>query len=434
MGIVFYGNSQESLTMMQAIEKALKNNFDVRLVEGNYSISKKQNTWGNAGMSPTFSLNIGNTATLQDNSNNPASFIPGVVFSDNLQPSLNMNWTIFSGFGIRITKAQFEQLEAQTKGNVIIVIENTIYDVILAYYTAVVQEQKLKVLEDLLNYSKEKLNYYKLKNQFGINTSFDLLEFENQVYTDSSNYLLQELALKNAKRNLNLIMAEGIDLNYQLIDSLEANFNNPDFEDIKQQMVGNNQNLKNQYINYQLQEINLNAKKSAYYPVVSLSLGVAPSVGYFRLFGDEGFSSSTNTMSYTGAINLKYDIFQGWNRKRNSEIATIQLDMAALEIEQMTLSLSHQLKGFHDLYNARTAVEKMAQLRMDNANRLWELGKDKYDLGLINIFNLNDIKLSYEQAVLSYYDRLFELLESHYDLMRISGGISQEFNIPGNID
>lgn len=434
MWISQLGFSQDQLSVFGAIEKALTNNFEIQLIENNYQISKLQNSWGQAGMIPTFSISIGNTASLQDNTNNPATFFPGVLFNDNLQTSLNMNWTIFSGFGIRINKARFDQLQEQTKGNAIVIIENVIHDVILAYYTAVVQERKLSVMNGLLDYSKEKLKYYEIKAEYGINTSFDLLNFENQVLTDSSNYLLQELAFYNAQRNLNLLMAEEIEKTYSFTDSLGFNYETSTYDDLKNKMMSNNQNLKNQYINYQLQELNLNAKQSAFYPVVSMSLGTTPSVGYFRLFGDEGFSSSTNSWSHTGTINVKYDIFQGWNRKRNSEIAQIQLDMATIQIEQLDLNLQNQLKGFYELYQTRTKVEDMSMKRLKYADQLWQLGRDKYDLGLINIFNLNDIKLTYEQAVLNYYDRLFELMQSHYDLLRITGGIAQEYKIAESFD
>lgn len=428
------GFAQDELTVFGAIEKALTNNYDIKLVDQNYQVSKLQNSWGQAGMVPTFYINVSNVASLQDNTNNPATFFPGVLFNDNLQASLNMSWTIFNGFGIRINKERFDQMQTQTKGNAIVVIENTIYDVILAYYTAVVQERKLNVMSDLLNYSKEKLEYYRLKSDMGINTSFDLLEFENLVLTDSSNYLLQELSFQNAQRNLNLIMAADVETTYSLTDSLGFPNQAKTYTELKESMVANNQNLKNQFINYELQELNVKAQKSAYYPIVTLNLSTTPSVGYFRLFGDEGFSSSTNAWSHTGNINLRYNIFQGWNRKRNSEIAAIQLDMAGLQVEQLTLNLSHQLKGFYELYQTRIKVESMSLKRMEHANKLWELGREKYDLGLINVFNLNDIKLAYEQTLLNYYDRLFELLQSHYDLMRLTGGISQEFKISENFD
>lgn len=429
----YSSTAQEELSVFQAIEKALRNNYDIQLVTGNYEVSALQNSWGQAGMIPTFSINLGNTASLQDNTNNPATFFPGVLFSDNFQASLNMSWTIFSGFGVQINKERFDQLQLQTKGNGIIVIENTIYDVILAYYTALVQDRKLDVLADLLAYSLKKLNYHRLKNEVGISTSFDLLEFENQILTDSTNFILQELSYANAQRNLNLLMAEtDIEQKYQLTDSLEFDANLEAFESLKSQMVANNQNLQNQYINYELQELNLRAQKSAFYPIVTLNMSATPSVGYFRLFGDEGFSASTNAWVNTGTINVRYDIFQGWNRKRNSEIAMIQRDMAGLQIEQLQQSLTHQLKGIYELYSVRKKVEQMSRQRIDHAVKLWDLGKDKYELGLINVFNLNDIKLSYQQAILSYYDRLFELLQTHYDLMRITGGISQEYNLREN--
>ena len=387
--------SQSDLTVQQAIEKALVNNYQIKMVTANVEVSQMQNTLSNAGMIPTFSVNATNSANLSDNTNNPASFFPGKVFSDNLQMSLDMNWTIFNGFGLRINKQRFEQLEAQTKGNSIVVIENTIYDVIVAYYTAVVQKQKLEIVKDLLEYSKNKLEYFRLKNEIGISSSFDLLEFENQVLADSSNILLQEMALTNAKRNLNLLMSEGIELDYELVD--ELNFNTPSmtYGELQNSMMSNNQNIKNQYFNLALQELNIKAQKSAYYPVVSLNLGVSPSVGYFQLLGDQGFSSNTNSLNYYGNISARYTLFNGWNRKRNVEISEIQYEITNLQTEELKLNLNHQLKGVFEMYETQSKIKNLSFKRVNNAETIWLLGKEKYDLGLINVFNLNDIKLAY---------------------------------------
>jgi len=420
--------SQADLSVAQAVAKALENNYQIKLIQTNVQVSELKNNWGTAGMIPTFSLNLGNSANLADNSNNPASFFPGVVFSDNLKFSLDMNWTIFNGFGIRINKQKFEQLETQTKGNAIVVIENTIYETIIAYYTAIVQSRKLQVVNNLLNFSKDKLDYFKLKSDFGTSTSFDLLEFENLVLTDSSNVLVQELALKNAKRNLNLLMAEGVATEYNLTDKLEFTIANVTYDDLLKTMLESNQNIKNQYYNLELQDLNQQAQKSAYYPVITLGLGASPSVGYIELLGDQGFSTNTNALNYYGTINAKYTLFNGWNRKRNTEISRIQYDAANLQVDELKLKLSHQLKSIYELYQMQTKIESMTYKMVKHAEQLWELGKEKYDLGLINVFNLNDIKSAYQRTVLSYFDRLFEVLKTHYDLLRISGQISQEFN------
>ncbi len=431
---VSLGFSQEDLTVAQAIEKALENNYQIKLVKSNYEVSQVQNSWGMAGMVPTFGINLNNMTNISDNTNNPASFFPGVVLNDNFQATLDMTWTVFSGFGIRINKERFEQLEEQTKGNAIVVIENTVYDVIIAYYTAVTQERKLDIFKDMLSFSNEKLDYFKLKNEIGTNTSIDLLEFKNQVLTDSTNFLLQRLSFVNAKRNLNLVMAEDIEASYRLIDKLEFEIPEANYGQLQDQMLSNNQNLKNQFINYELQELNTQAQKSAYYPVVTVGLGATPSVGYFQLFGDNAFSANTNSLQYYGTISARYTLFDGWKRKRNVQISEIQRDMAEMQIEDLKLNLSHQLRGVFELYQTQNMVEDMALEKIGHSKQLWDLGVDQYDLGLINIFNLNDIKLSYESAMLNYYDRLFDLLKTHYDLMRITGGISQEYKIESSLD
>ena len=350
----------QDLSMSAALEKGLKNNFDIQLIAANYEVSKTQNSWGMAGMIPTFSLGINNNTSIQDNTNNPATFFPGVLLIDNLQASLDMNWTVFSGFGIRINKERFDKLQAQTKGNAIVVIESTIYDIIMAYYTAVVQERKLTVLRDLLDYSRRKLDYFKMKSDIGVAPSIDLLEFENQLLNDSTNYLLQQLSYRNALRNLNMTLGEDVEELYELSDSLKVDTPNSTYEDLKNEMVVNNSNLKNQLINIELKELEERSKKAAYYPIIAVGLSTSPSIGYFRLFGDNGFSANTNAWSTGANVSLRYDLCQGWNRKRNSQIAQIQTEIALMENEQFKLQLNHQLRGLFELYQIRNKVEIMA--------------------------------------------------------------------------
>jgi len=75
----------------------------------------------------------------------------------------------------------------------------------------------------------------------------------------------------------------------------------------------------------------------------------------------------------------------------------------------------------------QTKIEDMTMKRVLNVKELWQIGQEKYDLGLINVFNLNDIKLQFEQATLAYYDRLFDLLKTHYDLLRVTGQMTQKY-------
>ncbi|MBI3133776.1 MAG: TolC family protein [Bacteroidetes bacterium] len=422
-------SAQEDLSLAQAIEKALANNYQIKLVKANYDISQIQNTWGMAGMVPTISLNANNSNNLTDNTNNPATFFPGVVLTDNLNASLDMSWTVFSGFGIRINKERYDQLEEQTKGNVIVAIESTIYDVIIAYFSAVTQGRKLDILRQMLNFSKSKFDYFQLKSDMGLQPSIELLEFKNQVLTDSSNFLMQQLAFSNAKRNLNLEMGDLVETSYNLTDSIEFDVPTATWQELYAYMIANNQNIKNQYIAMEIQRLNTEQKQAVLYPTLTLNVGATPSVGRIELFGDQAFTTNTNSMNYYGNFALRYTLFNGYARQRNIEIAKVQENIASLQTDDLILTLSHNLRAIFELYQTQSKVEDMSLERVKNGKMFWEMGIEDYNMGNLRLFELNDIKLRYEQAVLNYYDRLFDLLKTHFDLMRLTGSISQEYNV-----
>lgn len=421
--------SQEDLSLARAVEKALQNNYQIQLVKANYDIAQIQNTWGIAGMVPTISLNVNNANNLTDNTNNPATFFPGVVLTDNLNASVDLSWTVFSGFGIRINKARYDQLEEQTRGNVMVAIESTIYDVIIAYFSTVTQARKMGILKEMLTFSKSKYDYYQLKADMGVQPSIELLEFKNQVLIDSSNFLLQQLAFKNAGRNLNLEMGEPVENEYTLTDSIEFDVPKATWQELYDYMIANNQNIKNQYIAMEIQRLNTEQKEAAMYPTVTLNLGATPSVGRIELFGDQPFTTNTNSMNYYGNVALRYTLFNGYARQRNIEIARVQENIASLQTDDLILTLSHNLRAIFELYQTQAKVEDMSLERVKNGKLFWEMGIQDYNMGSLRLFELNDIKLRYEQAVLNYYDRLFDLLKTHFDLMRLTGTISQEYKI-----
>ena len=148
---IHYCFSQEiqNLSAKEAVFISLKNNYAIQISAAQQRISEKNNTWSEAGLYPTISLNIGANTTVQDNTNNPFTFTPGVILSTNLSPNLSLNMNLFSGFAVRISKQRLVQLESQSKGNAIAVIESTVLEVLRAYYQALAQKEKLNALNEL---------------------------------------------------------------------------------------------------------------------------------------------------------------------------------------------------------------------------------------------------------------------------------------------
>src|ERR1700752_1130767 len=105
LGLILFGLTtgvfaQDVLTIEDAIKIGLEKNYSVLISKNEQEISKAQNNFGNAGMSPTVTLNAGiNAASL----NSHQEFNTGVVQdktgaqSNNIAASVNANWIVFDG-------------------------------------------------------------------------------------------------------------------------------------------------------------------------------------------------------------------------------------------------------------------------------------------------------------------------------------------------
>ena len=201
----FFNVCQDSLSLSEAIAIGLEKNYDIRLTIKNVEIKTLFNNWGEAGRLPQATISAGQNNSLSDQRNNPISFAPYLFLSNDLNGAANLSWTLFNGFGVKANKTKLEQLQMQSENTATLAIENTIHGIILAYYQAKMQLEQLSLLQNILKLTKEKYVQQQIKSEIGIGVKFDLLQFEGNLYTDSSNKILQELNLNNAIRNLNLI-------------------------------------------------------------------------------------------------------------------------------------------------------------------------------------------------------------------------------------
>jgi outer membrane protein len=110
-------NAQDTLSLARAIQIGLQNNFEVQIGKLNVDIAKNNNNWGQAGMLPAINL-TGNQPNniVQRKPANPFA-VPGKSISDNLTGQLDVQFTLFDGFFVRLSKQRLDKLEALSNGN-----------------------------------------------------------------------------------------------------------------------------------------------------------------------------------------------------------------------------------------------------------------------------------------------------------------------------
>lgn len=126
-------HAQESLSIEDAVARALQNNLGIRMAQQQAEISEVGNTWGAAGALPQIGLSASAADAVSDQSENPTSFIQERLESQSVNTGAQLSWVLFDGMGMFANKRALEQLERQSEGQSTLVIEQTISATLQAY-------------------------------------------------------------------------------------------------------------------------------------------------------------------------------------------------------------------------------------------------------------------------------------------------------------
>ena len=420
---------QNTLSLMDAIKIGMLENYDIQISEKNQNISKINNNWANAGGLPSINLSAKKEEALSDQSNNPASFIQEKLRSSAINGNANVSWTLFNGFAIKANKEKLNNLEEISNNNATLTIENTIQGIILQYYNCVLQKKRLELLQKVVALAKNRLEYEQTKYEIGVSSKIDLLQIENAMLTDSANIILQKLNYSNAIKNLNLTLATNVETNWILTDEMDTEIKLFNYEDLKTSTLANNTNIKNQYYNIQLSKQDIKLAMSPFYPVISVNSGVAYNESTYDI-GDlsNTMDNTGESINYFANFSVNFRIFDGGKLYQNLRSLKIQKEINDLQLEKIQKEVLYQLSLTNDKYNSLITTYSLNQKAFKIAETNYGLATDQQNMGVINSFMLRDIEIAYISSGISAQQAAYNLMESKVALLKITGGIIQDFN------
>jgi outer membrane protein TolC len=425
--------AQEKLSLSQAIEYGIQHNYQVEIAKQRLQIANNNNNWGAANRYPRVDLNI-NSQNGYSKSKNPGFLIEQSSLNAGLTPSIDANWTIYDGKKVKITKRQLEEVAHQGTVAVSEAIENTTQTIILAYNRALIQEEQLKTLQEVLLLSRDRVDYQEVRKEFGQAGKFDLLQTQDAYLNDSTNILIQENNVATAYRDLNLAMGQD-DLNkqYELTDRLNFETKNYSIEDLETALLANNVNLKNLMVARELASINTTLQESFKYPTISVASGMSYNVAgsdgsQVLAFGDQPPAKSTfggigRTFNYYLNFTASYNIFDGGQKKRNIENAKVEELIAQMNISDLKRNLSNQLQNALANYNNQLRLVNLTENLIENARENLIIGEERFKGGLINSFDYRSIQLAFVNASQSRLNAIFNLKNTELELMRLTGDL-----------
>ena len=424
--------AQEPLALSQAIELGLRNNFQIKVAENEWSIARSNNNWGQAGRYPMLNFSLNSTNGYTDRVDPTIVFQPEITFFSGLvTANVDAGWVLFDGYRVRTTKEQLEKMEELGSRNAALVVENSIRDIILSYYQVQIEAEQLRVVKEVLQLSSDRLAYQDLRREYGQASTFDLLQTRDAYLSDSTNYLFQENSYLTAMRNLNLAMGED-DLSrvYQLVDPLAFEAPFFDLDTLQTRMLAENNTLQFLRLQQEMAGINRQLAESDRYPRISMNGGLSYSINprdngnAINRFTNEKIGFTVGR-TFTGYVNFAatYNIFDGGVRRRAVENAQVRELNAAYSLQDQERLLRAGLENVHATYENQRDILAVTESLLENASQNLIIAEERFTGGLINSFDYRTIQLSYISASQARLNAYFNLKNTETELIRLIGGL-----------
>ncbi len=416
--------AQKVLTLQEAINIALENNYDIRLVKNDIEIAKNNATLGNAGLLPslTGSFNTGGSVqnTVQTQSSGTERKIDGAK-NNNLGFGVDLDWTIFDGFSMFANYDRLKALREQGEANANLQILNTITNVLAAYYNIAKQQQLVIAADSTITISALRLRIADSKLQIGKGSKLDLLAAQVDYNADSSAYLQLKNTLNNFKVSLNQILARDINTKFTVENQLEIQ-DNLNYTNLAAQIDQLNPALKSTILSKRVAELNLKQIQGNRYPQIRVNSGY----DFNRSETPTGFNTQFRANGFSYGLTASMNIFNGFVQRQNERNAKINIENAELQINKTKQDLNAQLTNAYQDYSTFIELVKLEQRNINIANQNLEITLEKYRLGNISPLELREAQKNAIDANNRYLEIKYQAKLAEIFLKQISGTLNFE--------
>lgn len=413
--------AQEVLTLEEAVQLALKNNYDIRLASNDLKIDEAGVGVANAGMLPrldaTFSQNNSIQNTKQTQSNGAVRELDNAK-NNNMTYGVNLGWTVFDGFRMFARYDQLQELQKQGETELKLTIMTRVSDVMAGYYDLVQQQQLLRALDTTIVISQQRLKTAENRFTIGKAAKLEVLNAQVDLNTDKSNLLKQQELYQHAKIRFNELLARETDTDFKVVETAEIN-EQLQLAELRELTQKQNPQLQLAFINKRVAELNLKQVKAGRYPTVNLNAGYAFTESESSL----GFVSQSSGRGLNYGISASIPVFNGFLQHRNEKIAKLQVESSNLVMEQQKRAVDTQLATAFQTYTTNLELVKLEQDNEAIAKRNLEITLDKFKIGTVPTIEFRTAQQNYIAAVARHSSAKFQAKISEIALEEIAGNI-----------
>lgn len=415
--------SQDTLSLSDAIEIGLAQNFNIRIARNNQQVAENNYSPGNAGFLPTIGVNGSYLQEVQDTRQVFASSDTPPQIRDNAKSSslaaeAFVNWVIFDGTQMFVNYQQLQELKNVETANTEAAIENTIADISSAFYAVILAKAQLDVFQETLNVSQERMDIAQAKYRVGKVSKLEFLTARVDYNADRSALIQQQQVFYNAKVALNNLLNRSPETDFEVPGTIDPNLS-LDKDALQNQLINNNPNLIAAQNSQNVAYLEMKRLRTQYLPVISLNGGYS----YNTLEAQAGFILSRRSNGLYYGATASWNLFDGFNRRRNVQNARIGIETSQLEVENARQSLLAELERNFASYKNSIQLLELEQANLEVAKENTQIALQRYRLGNTNNLELREVQQNAVEAESRLINAIYNIKIAEIELLRLSGQV-----------
>ena len=412
--------AQTVLTQAEAVKLALENNYGIKIAANAVEVADNNTSILNSGYLPTLTGSAGATYNLDNTeaefSNGTSTVLNGAE-SDRYNASLSLNYTLFDGLGRRYNykslKEQYQLSELQARET----IENTVIQLFSVYYSVAQLTENLEALRETLEVSKDRLVRAQYQFDYGQNTKLGVLNAEVDINNDSINIISSNQSLKNAKRDLNVVLGNALSADFSVSTAIDFTLQFKK-DSLFDKAITRNVALLQSEKNIAISQLSIKSSKSGYLPTVGLN----GTYGWNKNNNNAAsfVAVSTNT-GLSGGLSLSWNLFDGGSTITSVKNAKVNLETQKLEKENILIGITRDFENAWEDFENKLNIFNIQEQNIITSQSNFERTQEKFKIGQVNSIEFRQAQLNLLNAELSRNQAKYQAKLAELTLLQLSG-------------
>ncbi len=398
----------QTLSLQQAIDMALRKNFDILVSRQQADINKLNNTKGNAGMLPT--VNFNGTSNVSYNNvyqkmstANTINKYPSQLSTD-WGANAMLSWTLYDGGKMYVTKKKLTEMQALGELQYNAQVLEVIYNVVAAYFDIVRQKEELKSINEIINYNRQRAVIAQTGFNAGSLAKTELLQAQIDMNVATENAVTQKYAISEAQKALNALLGQDPTINIEVTDSIPPSIV-PDKNEMLLKIESSNADLLTLKKQIDVAKLAVKEAEKSNAPKISLQ------GGYYLSQSTNSQGNIKNDRSYGMQVGgtLSIPLYTAGETKRKTAVAKTELLISQYSLESARLQIS---KDLENAYNDFESQQQLLEIEKQN----YRLAKENMDISLQRLKLGQTGSLEVHQAQENYAQSSTRLTNFEYNL------------------